>query len=336
MDPKVRFAFLPSPGRGAAVDGAVRQQLADSLQTLYGRVGSSITYDEGKLGSLIETVRRGPVKPTVFGTYTDLVESIYADNADQAQQLSDRLLELDGPSTELHTVTLRDEDLGPDQASRYARLIDDDPDEPIHMQRIDDVVSAASAVTEALALIESSDPVLAAEIRDIAREVVVAEPAKSPETGELAQFDGASTFYLWGAVFSRLSGKSRVDLAQTFAHETGHLLLFGLMMGQPLVENAYDERYDSPLRHDPRPMEGLVHAAYVIARMHRCLAVLIEAGQLSPDEMTKARTDMELHKDRFDGALEIINGQARFSDAGAEIFGNAVDYMKAQPRAALA
>ncbi len=336
MDAQTRRAFLPSPGRGAAIDDAVRQQLADSLETLYGRLESFVSYDEGRLKALIADVRRGPVRPAIFGTYTDLVESVYADDAERAQGLSDRLLTLDGPCADLQTVTLRDEDLGPDQAERYARLIDDDPDEPIRMQKIADVAAAAKAVADALALIDASDPVFAAEIRDIAREIVVAEPARAQDTGALAIFDGASTFYLWGAVFSRLSGKSRVDLAQTFAHETGHLLLFGLMMGQPLVENAYDERYDSPLREDPRPMEGLVHAAYVIARMHRCLAVLVAGGQLSPDEMQNARADMERYKDQFDRAIELIDQRARFSDTGAEIFGNAVAYMKTQPQAAVA
>ena len=207
-------------------------------RTLYERAGSFITYDENTLKSLVEDVRRGPARPAVFGTYTDLVESVYANDVDRAQRLSDQLLALKAPCQEIHTLTLCDEDLGPDQAERYARLIDDDPDEPTCMQKTADMALASAAVADALSLIDAGDPMLAAEIHAIAREVVVAEPARSAETGELSQFDGASTLYLWGAVFARVSGKSRVDLAQTFAHETGHLLLFGLMMGQPLVENA--------------------------------------------------------------------------------------------------
>ena len=100
---------------------------------------------------------------------------------------------------------------------------------------------------------------------------------------KLLQFDGASTFYLWGAVFVRVAGKSPVELAEALAHETGHLLLFGLTIGRPLVENSYDERYASPLREDPRPMEGLVHAAYVLARMHYTRASLLKSGALAKE-----------------------------------------------------
>jgi hypothetical protein len=100
------------------------------------------------------------------------------------------------------------------------------------------------------------------------------EPDLDPDTGRPSEFDGASTFYLWGAVFTTIEGKSPVDLAQTLAHETGHLLLFGSMLGRPLVENEDDERYDSPLRRDPRPMEGVVHAAYVMDRHLHVVAML--------------------------------------------------------------
>ncbi len=50
-------------------------------------------------------------------------------------------------------------------------------------------------------------------------------------------------------------------------HETAHQLLFGLSLDQPVVENDVEERYASPLRPDPRPMDGIFHATFVCARM---------------------------------------------------------------------
>jgi len=94
-----------------------------------------------------------------------------------------------------------------------------------------------------------------------------------------------------------------------------------------LVENAYDERYSSPLRQDARPMEGLVHAAYVLARMHYCLASLTSSGLLTTDERKKALSEMERHHDRFSNALEIIQQNARFTAVGAAIFNEAIEYM---------
>ena len=309
------------------MDAAVRAQLARSLEAVYARARSFVTYDETALQPLLNDIDRGPIRPAVFGTYTDLVESICSDDANSAQQLSDRLLGIQASCADTRIVTLADRDLGPDQAQRYVRLIDDDPEERIYMQPAAKTASAASIINEALSLIEAGSPALAEEIRALTREIVVVEPAMSPETGQLSQFDGASTFYLWGSVFVRVAGKSRIELAQTLAHETGHLLLFGLMMGRPLVENAYGERYNSPLRQDPRPMEGLVHAAYVLARMHYCLASLISSGLLTPKERANALSAIDHHHRRFCVALDTIQQGAQFTPKGAPIFESASEYM---------
>ena len=321
--------FLPAAGRGAAVDNAVRSHLVRSLQTLYARAGVLLPHDERVLADLLDHIGKGSIRPAVFGTYTALVESVYAEDASSAQRLSDQLLNLQARCDGTRIVTLTDDDLGPDQAERYARLIDDDPEQSIFIQPVADKASTASAVTAALSLIEAGAPDLADEIEGLTREIVMVDPARSPETGELAQFDGASTFYLWGAVFANVEGKSPIDLAQTLAHESGHLLLFGLTMGRPLVENAYDERYDSPLREDPRPMEGLVHAAFVLARMHYILASLLKSGALAPNEREQAREQLAVHGSSFFDALTAIEQHARFTPQGAAIFRNAVDHMAA-------
>jgi HEXXH motif-containing protein len=202
--------------------------------------------------------------------------------------LADRILSLERASPGTRIVTLDDGDLGIDQVERYARLVDDDPDRPIYIQPVADKSSASATTRAALDLIQASAPGLADEIRALTREIVMVEPDVDPDTGMPSSFDGASTFYLWGAVFTTIEGKSPVDLAQTLAHETGHLLLFGSMLGRPLVENEDDTRYDSPLRRDARPMEGVVHAAYVMARMHYVLAAILRSGAIPQDQRQAA------------------------------------------------
>ena len=312
-----------------AVDNAVRSHLVLSLQTLYARAGGFLPHDERVLADLLDHIGKGPIRPAVFGTYTALVESVCAEDASSARRLSDQLLNLQVRRDGTRIVTLTDDDLGPGQADRYAGLIDDDPTQQIFIQPVAEKASAASAVTAALSLIEAGAPDLAEEIEGLTREVVMVEPAKSPETGELAQFDGASTFYLWGAVFANVKGKSRLDLAQTLAHESGHLLLFGLTTGRTLVENAGDQRYESPLREDARPMEGLVHAAFVLARMHYALASLHKSGALASDEREQAREQLAIHTSCFLDAQTAIEQHARFTPQGAEIYRGAVDYMAA-------
>jgi len=329
MAAEVLSRFLPARGRAVAVDKSVRLHLVRSLEALYARAKPFITHDESDLKDLLNQIGRGPIRPAVFGTYTDLVESICTDDATSSQRVSDQLLSIQASCGDTRIVTLSDDDLGTDQARRYARLIDDDPEQSIHIQPVAHKAAMASAVTAALSLIEASTPDLAEEIKALTREMVIVDPARSPETGDLAQFDGASTFYLWGAIFVKVAGKSPIELAQTLAHETGHLLLFGLTMGRSLVENAYDERYDSPLRQDPRPMEGLVHAAYVVARMHYTLASLLKSGGLAANERDQARDQLAGYCSSFFDTLATIEDHARFTRQGAAIFRDAVDYMTA-------
>jgi hypothetical protein len=46
-------------------------------------------------------------------------------------------------------------------------------------------------------------------------------------------------------------------------------------MGKPLVENEVEELYPSPLRSDPRPIDGVVYATYVTARMDYAVTSLL-------------------------------------------------------------
>ena len=91
-------------------------------------------------------------------------------------------------------------------------------------------------------------------------------------------------------------------------------------MGQPLTENDLSERYASPLREDPRPMEGLVHAAFVLARMSYVLRRFLRSGVLSLEEAERARQDLATHHDRFFDSLPVIMSYARFRLEGMLYF----------------
>lgn len=325
--------FLPRAGRGAAVDRAVRARLAKSLEQVYERAGPFISYDKEALCRLLGAIEHESVRPAVFGIYTDLVERIIADDSKSAQRLSNELLGFEVACRDTRIVTLIDADLGDGQAARYQRLVDDDPETVIQLAPIADKSTAAGRVGEALTLLDNGAPGLAEEVRALAREVVMVEPGVS-DTNEPEPFDGASTLYLWGAVFANCADKSPLDLLETLTHETSHLLLFGLTMGYPLVANTGAERYWSPLRGQERPMEGLVHAAFVLARMHYAISAVATAGVLSREQAEQARVRLADYSSSFFGTLEIIDRHARLVPEGAEMLRGAADYMSAARKAA--
>lgn len=52
-------------------------------------------------------------------------------------------------------------------------------------------------------------------------------------------------------------------------HEASHIHLNCLMVIDPMIMNSPDDRFVSPLRADPRPMVGILHATFVSARISR-------------------------------------------------------------------
>ena len=72
-----------------------------------------------------------------------------------------------------------------------------------------------------------------------------------------------------------------VDL---LVHESSHVLLFGVSADGALTENSGSERYDSPLRPDKRPIDGIFHACFVATRVHLAMNRLLASGALSEAE----------------------------------------------------
>ncbi len=50
-------------------------------------------------------------------------------------------------------------------------------------------------------------------------------------------------------------------------HETSHLVLHTLMNVDPLITNGHAQRFDAPIRPDPRPLYGIYHATFVLSRI---------------------------------------------------------------------
>ena len=133
---------------------------------------------------------------------------------------------------------------------------------------------------------------------------------------------------LWGAILLNARGQqTALDTAQALAHESGHNLLFGMCASGPLVDNEDEELFSSPLRTDPRPMDGVFHAAYVIARMHQTLSRLLAAGVLDAAQVDAATIDLAAHRRNFAAGDQVIREGARLTAVGRDAIAAAREYM---------
>ncbi|SDB59281.1 aKG-HExxH-type peptide beta-hydroxylase [Bauldia litoralis] len=316
------YAFHPDANRAAIVAERVRGGLADSLTAVLQSLARS---DGAAPEALIARVRAGPVSPAVFGAYTELVETIFADDLVGAAVIADDLVRPGfGARDGMRIVTLTDSDLGLGQAARYRRLLDSDPEVGAGLQPLQGpaFVDAAARVREALALLDKGAPEIAGELRELVNEIALVG------TTDEAYFGGASSFQLWGALFLRLEpDATRVDIAEALAHEAAHALLFGFGLGRPLVENPDDERYASPLRVDIRPMDGVLHATYVVARMHYTVTRLLASGRLTAAESAAAAEARDRHTRHYRDGARVIERHARWTPAGQAAFDSTESYM---------
>jgi HEXXH motif-containing protein len=303
----------------------VRARTADSLEGLGQALSSQIPEPLATVGRMISALRSGRVRPALFALYSDLVLAI--EKEDEGEVLA-ALAAVDALSltadTPLRAVTIADECLGPGMAGRYLDHVDDDPLVPISVLPLipSELAKAEKTLSRALLLIREADRQLAEEVTNLVQEVVLARSGD-----DAPAFGGSTTFYLWGAVFLNVSAyPDALSMAEGLVHEAAHTLLLGSALGEPLVENDPSEGFESPLRQDPRPMDGIVHACFVLARMHYLIHRLQQAASVDC-EQGRLASSLEQHRHDFLIGDEVVREHARFTRVGYALFQPAREYM---------
>ena len=319
--------FAPNPAQAQALDRRMRERLGSSLRYIMEQAKHAIRVPWEGMDGFLTRLANGPVSASVFGAYCDLVLAIEADRRDLAEALFGEIASAPNRPADLMISDLADPGRDP-IAERFVRLINTDPSASFTVLPPTPAIAAAcrERIAAAFRLLEAGDPALSAEIRALIGEIVLAIGSEDP-TAML--FDGASSLMLWGAiVLNATAHRTDLEMAEALAHESGHNLLFGLSADGPLVENDDKARYPSPLRADPRPMDGIVHATYVTARMHRTVAQLLDAGVVNRVE---AEASLATHRRAFDHGWAVIASDGRLSERGRAAMAGARAYMRRFP-----
>ena len=306
--------FDPSAARGQGLDLAMRSRLAGSLDYIFERIAPDLGVGPENAARMVVSMRARRQSPQLFGAYYDLVFAVEGDDIDRARELTGEMLErLDAPFPAQWIASLSSRP-ALDQ-DRYQRLLLPDDISAFEPDPADCAV-AIERIHQAMDLLDRGYPQMAAEIRELLFEIVIAVGPTQP--GEMT-FDGSSSYMLWGAIMLNALGQTTVlDTAQALAHESGHNLLFGQCVNGSLVENDAAEAFAHPLRQDPRPMDGVFHAAYVIARMHQTVERLLESGVLDAEQTEAARHELTLHRRNFEEADSVIRSGGRLTPLGKQ------------------
>ncbi|MEO0999971.1 MAG: HEXXH motif-containing putative peptide modification protein, partial [Pseudomonadota bacterium] len=248
--PAADFSFFPDPARAIALDGAMHDALAESLRHLAEHLSPEEATGPDHVAGLIEGGAR--LRPTAFGHYFELAFALLHEDAATATT-SATALTAERPAPKGLRIGHMG---GGEEDALYLRRLggsnfDFLPPEPEMAAAFEERFAAGRA------LLSAEVPELAGEIDAIVREVRLA--TGDPEAP--MQFDGGSAYQLWGLLL--LNPRFHPDplaVAEVLAHEAGHLLLFGFTIDEPLARNPDEDLFPSPLRVDPRPMDGIYHA----------------------------------------------------------------------------
>ncbi|WP_048862780.1 HEXXH motif domain-containing protein, partial [Acidisphaera rubrifaciens] len=198
---------------------------------------------------------------------------------------------------------------------RYRWAFAEDGDTPVDLAPPDPAAfdRACDALTAARAVLAAACPALRDEIDALVGEVVFA----AGRISATMTFDGISSFAAFGALVLNAAEHRTVPGALAgYVHEAAHLLLFAHTEGRALVENGPEAIHASPLRPDPRPMDGIFHATFVSARMAFALEHALACDALAASDRDETARLLAGARRAFADGLAILRAAGRPTTVG--------------------
>lgn len=314
--------FLPEDIDLPSLEKAVREQLSRSLLHIGERIEGKLPYDREKLGDAAENILIHRVVPAVFARYLDLVEAIKQRDTAAVEGAVEQLHEQSRVDAGLKILPYDRDELGSDY-ERFAEIIlaKHYGEQPI--VAADGALSEISEnVAHALEVLGEIDPEVVHAVDSLWSRIYV---CKAQRGEGYRGFGGVTSFLLWGGTFLNAEYyHDRLLAIEYIVHEVTHSTLFAMNAGEPIVRNPLSERYGSPLRSDPRPMDGIFHATMVCGRLAYAMDLLMNSQQgweFDRERMEDKRSTFA--KKFFDGEVTVLehgdlseDGKAVFARAG--------------------
>ena len=317
-------AFPPDGSRGAFLHARMIERLAQSVQEIVQGCSSHLKFEEriARLSRRICASTR--VAPELYCIYFDLLQAVRRDDLDaSARLLAEMDTRMEAPLPSFYS---RWGALPESTARRYLTYVNVDPTTQVKFKALSfsEFYKVRRIADDAFEIFERVAPEIGAEIRSLITEIVFV----SGVTNESIRFHGATSFFCWGALFINADAhRALVRMIDGLTHESAHAYLFSLSLGDSFVDNPDDEMHASPLRPDPRPLDGTFHATYVSARMHYAQSRVISSGVLSESEESEARKALAASGAAFSDGLKTLNDYASFTPLGRRVIDAARSYM---------
>jgi hypothetical protein len=311
------LSFVPSStSMSLSLDHETRLALSASLQRLQARA-SAMLPAEIDISEACRHLQHSRACPGAVAAYYELVAALQAGRRADAAACWRRIAARPVIPDELLALPFTPEVLGED-AARFQRLLSVGWRAPqiFAVPGPAEIDCFKATVPAALQLLSAVAPAWRAELESLLGRIYGAMPTGAAGQG----FAGASSRLVWGAVFVNIArNNARVPMLVTLCHEASHQLLFGLSLHAPLTLNPPEQRFVSPLRNDPRPMDGVYHATFVAARLSLLYALLRDHAGLTPPERALAASRVPDMRRRFEQGRAVVDAQGELSPLGRQL-----------------
>ena len=301
------------------IDATVRLRLSSSLAHIFHRAKGRLDIDATRFEAALEHIRARKQDPGVFARYYDLIFALTSDQIAKANILLDEIIERAvGPASYFEIVPYARQHLGPDY-ERFPRLLFAEYSQTNPMASPSDSQSLASTqmLKEAIEIVSQVETDIHKEIEALLVRIFLATASKDRSA---KRFGGVTSLLVWGASFINIEFyKTRWDAVQFLVHEITHSVLFGLSLDEPLVQNAPNESYKSPLRSDLRPMDGIFHATLVCGRLADFNRAWLDSGLARETDRESSRKAVADNLRLFRDGVSVINKHGKLSEQARQL-----------------
>ncbi len=173
-----------------------------------------------------------------------------------------------------------------------------------------DVPAGIAAVRTALELLAEVDPAMRAEFDALAAEVRLFGGSAADAFTSTRWFGCMHV----GLPLALSADALVLHLLDHLTHEASHLGLYARMAVDPLLLNGAEDGFRAPIRPDARPLDGIFHAMFVLARVTRVFARLAAA-----DRRPAVRVVRDEQAALFGQALATVEQHARLTTVGRTV-----------------
>lgn len=320
--------FNPSAASGFALRAHFNDGFADSLEYLLSVCEPGVAFDAECAATLLSRIRSGSREsPCLYSLHFKLIEALQAEDTASAETLIKDMLD-EAPAEDGIAVV----SLGSRSCDRDTELVTSYFCEADSLFKYVEPDPAKAAQTEANLYGAMDDlrgfaPALAAEMEALVSTVILATGIQvaGDEPGE---FESVTALRAFGAVlFNADSTASRLQCVVSLIHEHAHMVLFAHSPNEGVVTNSPDERYVSPLRCDARPVEGIFHQSFVLARMIYGMNLLRKLDTVSQHQRDFADEFIAHNVPRFMDAFDTLHRHAQFTPQGLDVIESSKAYM---------